>query len=132
MQNGSTTSKAGLWTGWIITILCTLFMLMDAVMKIIKEKHSLDGCAQIGWPVELIQPIGIILLICTILYIVPRTSILGAILLTGYLGGAVSVMARAQAYHHPYLFPVIIGVLVWAGLYFRDASLRRMIPIRRN
>ena len=132
MENGSTTSKAGRWAGWIISVLCTLFMLMDAVMKIIKERHAIEGSNQIGWPVDLIQPLGIVLLLCTILYIIPRTCILGAILLTGYLGGAIAVMARAQAPGHPFIFPIIIGVLGWAGIFFRDARLRSLIPVRSN
>ena len=132
MENVQKNSKAGLWAGWIITGLCTLFMLMDATMKIMMEKHAVDSAPQLGWPVDLIQPVGIVLLISTILYVIPRTCVLGAILLTGYLGGAVAIMLRAQAPGHPFVFPVIIAVLVWAGIFFRDARLRSLIPFRKN
>jgi len=132
MENVQKKSKAWLWTGWTISILSTLFMLMDAIMKIIMEKHAVDSSPQIGWPIDLLQPLGIVLLICTMLYIIPRTAVVGAILLTGYLGGAVAIMARAQAPGHPFLFPVVFGVLIWAGLFFRDNRVRSIIPFRRN
>lgn len=131
METVKKISKAAKWTGWIISILVTLFMLLDAVMKIIKEAHSVEGSAQLGWPADHLQDIGTALLVSTILYIIPRTSILGAILLTGYLGGAVAVMLRAMSPGHPYLFPVVFGVLVWAGIWFRDARLRTLIPFRQ-
>ena len=131
MKTEHTQSKGMLWTGRIISILVILFLLMDAVMKIIKEEHSVKGSAELGWPMEAIQGIGIVLLIATILYAVPRTAVLGAILLTGYLGGAVSVMIMAKAPGHPYLFPVVFGVLVWAGQFLRDEKLRALIPFRK-
>lgn len=124
-----TTSKAMLRTGQVIHILCILFLLLDAVMKVIKEKHSIEGSVQLGWPVDGVQGIGITLLICTILYVIPRTAILGAILITGYLGGAIAIMIRAV---QPMYFPAIFGVLVWAGLYLKDARLRALIPLRKD
>jgi len=130
MKTEHTQSKGMLWTGRIISILVILFLLMDAVMKIIQEEHSMKGSAELGWPTEAVQSIGIVLLIATILYAVPRTAVLGAILLTGYLGGAVSVMIMAKAPGHPYLFPVVFGVLVWAGQFLRDEKLRALIPFR--
>ena len=126
MENQQSNPKAKLWAGWIITILCTIFMLLDAIMKIIMEKHAVDSSGQIGWPVDLIQSLGIVLLICTLLYVIPRTALLGAILLTGYLGGAVAIMARVQVSGHPFVFPLIVGLLVWAGIFFRDARLRSL------
>lgn len=131
MENTQKTSKASFRAGWIITILVTLFMLMDAVMKIIKAKPAVDNSPQIGWPIDLLQPVGMVLLISTLLYVIPRTCVLGAILLTGYLGGAVAIMLRAQAPGHPFLFPVIFGVLVWAGIFLRDARLRSLLPVRK-
>ena len=132
METVNKNSKAALWTGWIITTLVTLFMLFDAIMKIVKEAHSVEGSTQLGWPVEHIQDIGIALLISTILYAIPRTAILGAILLTGYLGGAAAVMVRAMMPGHPFLFPVVVGILAWAGIYFRDAKLRTLVPFRQK
>ncbi|MDP9079873.1 MAG: DoxX family protein [Bacteroidota bacterium] len=128
METGnSTPSKASLWIGWIISGLCILFLLFDAIAKIIKEEHSVKGSVQLGWPEHAIQGIGIALLISTILYLIPRTSILGAILLTGYLGGAIAIMIRAEQQLY---FASVFGLLVWLGLYLRDAELRKIIPLR--
>jgi hypothetical protein len=124
-----TQSKATLWTGRIIRILTILFLLMDSIMKIFRESHNIEGTVKLGFSDTAVQPIGITLFICTIIYIIPRTTILGAILLTGYLGGAIAIMARAG---EPFFFPVIFGVLVWAGIFLRDARLRKMIPINRD
>ncbi len=121
-------SKGGLWTGRMLNILCLLFLTFDAVMKIIKEKHSIEGSVKLGWPENLIQPLGIVLLVCTIILAIPRTAILGAVLVTAYLGGAVSSMVRIG---EPFFFPIIFGILIWAGLYLRDAKVRSFIPLRR-
>ncbi|TLV03740.1 DoxX family protein [Dyadobacter luticola] len=121
------TNKAAL-AGKIISGLCILFLLFDAIMKVIKESHSIEGSAQLGWPVDQVQNIGIALLISTILYIIPRTAILGAILITGYLGGAIAIMVRAG---QPLYFAAVFGILVWAGLYLRDEKLRELIPLKK-
>lgn len=126
-----TTSKGMRWTGLIIMILVVLFLLVDAIMKVLETTPSVEGSVQLGWPSEGVQGIGIVLLIATVLYVIPRTAILGAILITGYLGGATAIMIRANVPGHPYLFPVFMGVLVWAGLYLRDAALRALIPLRK-
>lgn len=118
-----TTKKAGL-VRWIISALCILFLLFDAIMKVIKEIHSIEGSVALGWPEHLIQPIGIALLVSTILYAVPRTAFIGAILLTGYLGGAIAIMVRAG---QPLYFALIFGILVWTGLYLRDEKLRTFL-----
>ena len=86
----TTHSKGKFWFGWIISGLCILFLLVDAIMKIAKTAPSMQGSAQLGWPESSVQGIGILLLLCTILYIIPRTAVLGAVLLTGYLGGAIA------------------------------------------
>ena len=80
----------------------------------------MQGSTQLGWPEANVQGIGILLLICTILYIIPRTAVLGAVLLTGYLGGAISIMVRADAAGHSYFFPLLFGILAWVGLCMRD------------
>lgn len=124
LQTTKSISKGALWTGRIITGLCLLFLLFDAIMKIIKESHSIEGSAKLGWPVERVQDLGIILLLFTIIYMIPRIAVIGAILLTAYLGGAVAIMIRVE---EPYWFPIVFGVLVWAGLYFRNEKLRALV-----
>ena len=124
-------SKGSLWTGRILGALSTLFLLMDGVMKLIKPAPVVEATMRLGYPESVIQSLGVILLVCTILYIIPRTSILGAILLTGYLGGAVAANVRVgnPLFSHT-LFPVYVALLVWGGLYLRDRRLRRLIPLR--
>ena len=128
----SEVSTKRLWTGRVLSGLVVLFLLMDAVMKLLKPAAVLKAQAELGWPDEITVATGIVLLICTILYAVPKTAILGAVLLTGYLGGAVAVQWRIG---HPLfsqtLFPVYMGIVLWAALCMRDAELCEMIPIRR-
>ncbi|SDF74578.1 DoxX-like family protein [Dyadobacter soli] len=114
--------------GKIISILCVLFLLVDAIMKVIAHPISIEGSVALGWPADQVQSIGTALLVSTILYIIPRTAILGAILITGYLGGAIAVMVRAE---QPLYFAATFGVLVWAGLYLRDERVRAMIPFTK-
>jgi len=121
------TDKVAL-TGRIISALCVLFLLFDALGKVFKESHHMEGSVALGWPADQVQSIGIALLVSTILYIIPRTAILGAILITGYLGGAIAVMVMAK---QSLSFAATLGVLVWAGMYLRDAQLRAMIPFRK-
>ena len=124
METGPSNSKSMLWTGRVITILVVLFMVVDAGMKIVKAQVSMDGSIQLGWPAEFVQAIGFTLMICTILYVIPRTAVFGAILMTGYLGGAISIMIKADA---PYYFPAVMAVLAWVGLLLRDARLRAVM-----
>lgn len=124
-----TPSKTSLWIGWIISGICILFLLFDAITKIIKEEHTIKACVQLGWPEHSIQGIGIVLLISTILYLIPRTSILGAVLLTGYLGGAIAIMIRAEQQLY---FALVFGLLVWLGLYLRDKKLHAILPLRKE
>ena len=128
----SVVSPKRLWTGRVLSGLVVLFLLMDAVMKLFKPAAVLKAQAELGWPDEITVATGVVLLICTILYAVPQTAVLGAVLLTGYLGGAVAVQWRVG---HPLfagtLFPVYMGIVLWAGLCMRDAELCEMIPLRR-
>src|SRR5580704_2664896 len=117
------TSKGMLWAGRIISTIFTLFMLMDAVMKLIQPEAVVKGTVELGYPQTSILGMGIALLISTVLYAIPRTAVLGAILLTGYLGGAV---ASAGAF--TISFPVIFAVMIWLGLFLRDSRLRALIP----
>jgi hypothetical protein len=123
-QNVNATSKSALWTGRIIKGISVLFLLVDAIMKIVRESHSVEGTIQLGWPDGAVQVIGVVLLISTVLYIIPRTSFFGALLLTGYLGGAISTMARLGI---NFYFPVIFAVLIWTGLLLLHTKLRAVI-----
>jgi len=120
-----------LWTGRIPTTLGALFLFFDAVAKLLRLAPVVEGTTQLGYSASVILPLGIVLLLSTVLYVLPRTANLGAILLTGYLGGAVATHVRAGnplATH--VLFPVYLGVLLWGGLYLRNARLRAQIPLR--
>jgi hypothetical protein len=109
-----------------------LFLLFDSSIKLIQLAPAVEGTIRLGYPVSLIRTIGLILLVCTVLYTIPRTSILGAILLTGYLGGAVASQLRiGEPLFSNVLFPVYFGVLLWVGLFLRDETLRALVPLRR-
>ena len=125
-------SKGTLWTGRIMSGLPALFLLVDGVGKLIKPAPVVEGTVQLGYPESVLLGLGIVLLACTVLYVIPRTAILGAILLTGYLGGAVATHVRVGSplFSH-ILFPVYLAVLIWGGLYLRDERLRALIPLRR-
>src|ERR1700704_244523 len=135
MQSNTQTvpvSKTMLWAGRIMSALPVLFFLMDGVMKLVKPPIVVTSTVQLGYPESVILPLGIVLILCTLLYIVPRTSVLGAILLTGYLGGAVATHVRVGAGAFPIVFPIILGALVWGGLFLRDERIRALIPVRRQ
>jgi hypothetical protein len=118
--------------GWGLTALTILFMLFDAASKLALEAHVVEATAKIGYPVGAIRPIGVIALICTVLYAIPRTAILGAVLLTGFCGGAVASKVRIEdPLFSSVLFGVYFGLIAWGGLYLRDDALRRLFPIRR-
>ena len=130
VQHGSV-SKAALWTGRILTGLVVLFLLFDGIAKVMKASAVLKASAQLGLSDNLVVAIGVTLLVCTLLYVIPATSILGAILLTGYLGGAVCIQLRVgNPLFSQTLFPVYFGVLVWLGLYLREPRLRSLVPLR--
>ena len=119
--------------GWGISGLTILFLLFDSISKLALEQHVVAATAGIGYPLASIRTLGIIGLACTVLYAIPRTSILGAILLTGYLGGAVASKIRIEdPIFSSVLFGVYFGVFVWGGLYLRDLRLRALIPLRRD
>ena len=124
-------SSARRWAGRIMTAVTVLFLVMDGVMKLMLPPFVVKGMADVGWPVGLARPLGVILLASVVLYAIPRTAVLGAILLTGYLGGAVATHVRIgdPLFSHV-LSPVYFGVLIWGGLYLRDARLRALIPFR--
>ena len=118
------------WAGRIISSLPVLLLLFSGVMKLMKPAPVMQGFARFGYPESLVLGIGIVDLACTVVYVIPRTSVLGAILLTGYLGGATATQVRIG---DPTFFaPIVLGVLLWAGLFLRDDRLRALIPLRRS
>jgi hypothetical protein len=124
-------SAAALWTGRILSALVVLFLLFDGITKVMKVSSALAATARLGFSENLIAAVGVILLVCTLIYVIPRTAILGTILLTGYLGGAVAVQLRVgNPLFSQTLFPVYFGALVWLGLYLRERRLRVLIPFR--
>ena len=125
-------SKTSLWAGRIISALAVLFLLFDSVIKLLKLPAAVEGTTQLGYAESVIVPLGLLQLVCLVLYVIPQTSVLGAILLTGYLGGAVATHVRlANPLFSHILFPVYIGLLLWGGLYFLDERLRALIPLRK-
>jgi hypothetical protein len=126
------TSKAMRWTGWAMSGLTVLFMLFDGLTKLALERHVVEATVKIGYPVDLMRPLGGVLLVCTVLYAIPRTAILGAILLTGFLGGAIASKVRIEdPLFSSVLFGVYFGALAWGGLYLRDGRLRSLMSLRR-
>jgi hypothetical protein len=123
-------SKGALWTGRIISVLVVLFMLFDSITKILKLPMVVDATVKVGYPASTVLPIGVTLLVCVILYIIPRTSVLGAILLVGYLGGAVASDVRASQPALNSALAITFGVLTWLGLYLRDLRLRALVPLK--
>jgi hypothetical protein len=124
------TSKGMLWAGWILSVVPALFLLLDGVMKLFKPDFVVEATVKLGYPESAIVGLGIVLLACTILYLIPQTAVLGAILLTGYLGGAVATHVREEDAVFSVVFPVVFGALLWGGLYLRDARVRALVPLR--
>ena len=131
-DNVKTGSKGLLWTGRVLTGITILFMLFDSISKLMMATPSVQGTAQLGFSTSAVFWIGLALLICTVVYAIPRSAVLGAILLTGYLGGAVASQVRVG---NPWLlytlFPVYVAALVWGGLFLREPRLRALLPLRR-
>jgi len=124
-------SKKMLWAGRILSGLLGLLLLADSVGKFVKPAAVVEGTVRLGYHESIILPLGIVLFACAVLYLIPRTSVLGAILLTGYLGGAVATHARVgDPLISHIMFPVYLGVMVWGGLFLRDDRLRALLPLR--
>ena len=125
-------SKGQLWTGRVLSGLAVLFLLFDAIIHILKPQPVVDGFGQLGYPISASATIGIIELVCVALYLLPSTAILGAVLLTGYLGGAIAAQLRIGApLFSTLLFPIYVALFVWGGLYLRYPVVRTLIPARR-
>ena len=121
-------SATRLWTGRIMSALAILFLLFDTVGKLLRLAPFVEGTAQLGYPASAVLGIGVLELLCLVGYLIPRTAILGAVMLTGYLGGAVATHVRVGSplFTH-ILFPIYVGVLIWGGLYLRDPRLRGLV-----
>ena len=122
-------SRKKILAGRIITALTVLFLLFDGAVKVLNLSAAVEPTTRLGYPAGIVIGLGIIELACVVTYLLPRTSVLGAVLLTGYLGGATATHVRIG---DPFFFPVVIGIMVWAGLYLREERLRPLLPLRRS
>jgi len=124
-------SRKSIWAGRIITGLIAAFLVFDAVIHLLKPAPVVEGFAKLGFPIRFAVPLGVIELVGILLYVIPSTSILGAIFLTGYLGGAIAIqLPTGNPFFGEVLFPVYIGVFLWGGIYLRDEKLRAIVPLR--
>ncbi len=130
MQSTVTISKPMLWTSRVMSALPVLLVLLESVMKLMKLPAVIEAFARSGVPEKLIVPVGLIELTCVVVYLIPRTAVLGAILMTGLLGGATITTLRIGDPTFP--MPVMLGMLAWGGLYLRDMRLRELIPLRKE
>ena len=116
-----------LWTSYIMSAAPVLMLVMSGVMKFVKPEPIKEGFVHLGWDDGLALALGIVEISSTVIYVIPRTAVLGAILVTGYLGGAIATHVRIG---EAFIIPLILGILVWGGLYLRDARLRALVPVR--
>jgi len=134
MQTAAQTAPTNwpVWTGRILSGLVILFLLFDGAMKLVPLDIVVETHEQLGIPANLARTLGVLTIACTVLYAIPRTAVLGAILLTGYLGGAIATHLRVGSpiFTH-LLFGFYLGLMVWGGLYLRDERLRALVPIAR-
>jgi hypothetical protein len=125
-------SMTSRWAGRLLSGAATTFLLIDGGMKLFKPPIVVESTLQLGYPEAAIVGIGFVLLACTLLYVIPRTAVLGAVLLTGYLGGAVATHVRVSGPWFNVLFAVVFGAIVWAGLYLRDPRLHALLRSSRQ
>ena len=121
-------SRAGFWIGWSISILPVFALAMSSYMKLARVPAAVEGFKKFGYPDRLILILGVVELSCAILYLIPQTAVLGAILVTGYFGGAIATHARVS--EPQFVIPFILGILAWLGLFLRDRRVRALIPLR--
>jgi hypothetical protein len=130
--NATTTSRKSLWVSRVIGGVAVLFLTMDALMKLLQMPVAVQGSAKIGFNAHTVFILGVIQTVALVLYLVPRTAVLGAILWTGYLGGAVATHVRlADPLFSHILFPTYVGAMLWAALWLRDQRVRALVPFRR-
>ncbi len=127
---GVSAAKWQVWTGRGLTALAVLFLLFDAAGKFMMPAPVVQAFARLGFPINLSATVGVLLTLSTLLYAIPRTAVLGAVLLTGYLGGAVAIQLRTGSRLFEMVFPVLFGIVIWAGIYLRERRLRQVFPIR--
>jgi len=125
------TRRPGRVAGWVVTVFITLFLLSDSVGKLIPLAVVRSSTEVLGFQPHHLRVIGAVLLVCVVLYLIPRTAVLGAVLLVGYLGGATAAQMRIDSPAFPQSFPIICGVLVWLGLWLREPAVRALLPFRR-
>ena len=117
--------------GYVLTGLVAVFLTFDTVMKVLQLAPAMQGTIELGYPASTVLTIGLIELVCLVLYLVPRTSVLGALVLTGYLGGAIATHVRVGSPLPTHtLFPIYVALMVWGGLYLRESRLRELLPFR--
>jgi hypothetical protein len=132
MTREASPGRAAVWTGRVLSILAVLFLLFDGIAKVMEVGPVLEACTQLEVPVWVIPDLGWILVTATLLYAFPRTSFLGAIVLTGYLGGATWTHVRMGGPVFPMVFPSVFAAILWGGLYLREPRLRTLVPWRRS
>ena len=126
-------SSKSIWIGRVLSALAVLFLVFDTVLKLLQLPIAVQGTTELGYPAGVVFGIGVVELVCLALYVFPPTSVFGAILFTGYLGGAIATHVRigSPLFTHV-LFPIYVAVLIWGGLYAREDRLRSLIPLRRS
>lgn len=122
------TSRWAVWAGWVISVLLALLFLVSAVMKLAGIPAVQEGMAHLGLPLSMLTPLSMLEMACAVVYVIPATAVLGAVLLTGYLGGAICTHWRVG---DPFLPQIALGLLVWLGIYLREERLRPLLPLRR-
>jgi hypothetical protein len=120
----ATISKPLVWTGRVLTGLVVAFLLFDGAVKLVPIAAVIESCHRLGYPADLARHLGLVLVACTVLHVIPRTQVLGALLLTAYLGGATATHVRVG---DPFWFPIMFGVILWAGLLLRQPRLRALL-----
>lgn len=124
------TGTKGVWAGRVLSALAVVFLAFDGAIKLTRVPAVLDATVQLGFPLSSIVPIGLTLLACTLIYVIPRTSVVGSVLLTGYLGGAVAAQVRVGHPLFETVFPIIVATVVWAGVFLRDSRARALLAPR--
>ena len=127
MTRPAATSKTVFWSGWVLSGLAIVFLAFDSLIKVLNMAPAVEATTQLGYAASLVVPLGIVELLCLVIYAIPRTAVFGAILMTGYLGGALATQVRAGASLFALVFPLIIGALVWGGLLLRDERARALL-----
>lgn len=129
MENKKTKRPFSYWAVRTFKILLLLFLYVDALMKVIRHPKYVEGTIQLGLPDNSVQPLGIYLLLATVLYTIPQTALLGAIFLSAYLGGAAAITYAGAISGHPYIFPIVFTALIWLAEYMRNQKIRSVLPI---